>query len=79
MIDSCCIGFGFSPEEVAVEDLWKLREMGYRLNDVADRAEYDRLLKRFHDEEQKTNARNLLYGEDRIPHSTVKPKENKSK
>lgn len=46
-----------------MENLWKLKEMGYRLNDLADRAEYDRLLKRFHEEEQRINLKNLLYGE----------------
>lgn len=45
-----------------MEDLWKLKEMGYRLTDLADRAEYDRLLKRFHEEEQRINLKNLLYG-----------------
>ncbi|MBE0598893.1 MAG: hypothetical protein IH614_16680 [Desulfuromonadales bacterium] len=51
-----------------MEDLWKLREMGYRIDEVADRAEYDRLIKRFHAEEQKENLHNLLYGEGKIPH-----------
>jgi hypothetical protein len=48
---------------MAMEDLWKLREMSYRLNDVADRAEYDRMLKRFRDEEESANRNNLLYGQ----------------
>jgi hypothetical protein len=46
-----------------VEDLWKLREIGYRLNDLADRAEYDRLLRRFREEEEKINRDSLLYGQ----------------
>ena len=46
-----------------MEDLWKLREMGFRLGEMADQAEYDRLIKRFREEEQKTNLKNLLFGE----------------
>jgi hypothetical protein len=46
-----------------MEDLWKLRDMGYRVDDLGDRAEYDRLLRRFHEEEQRNNLRNLLYGD----------------
>ena len=46
-----------------MEDLWKLRDMGYRVDDLGDRAEYDRLLRRFHEEEQRSNLRNLLYGD----------------
>lgn len=46
-----------------MEDLWKMREMRYRVNDLGDRAEYDRLLRRFHEEEQRNNLRNLLYGD----------------
>ena len=57
-----------------MEDLWKLRDMGYRVDDLGDRAEYDRLLRRFHEEEQRTNLRNLLYdgailsGDDKADH-----------
>jgi hypothetical protein len=47
-----------------MEDLWKLREMGLDLDDVADRAEYDRLVKRFREEEQKSNLRNLLFAQN---------------
>ncbi len=46
-----------------MEDLWKLRDMNYRLNNVADRAEYDRLLKRFREQEERENRDNLLYGQ----------------
>lgn len=46
-----------------MEDLWKLKDMGYRLRDLADRAEYDRMLKRFREEEERTNRDNLLYGQ----------------
>jgi hypothetical protein len=57
-----------------MEDLWKLKEMGYRLTDLADRAEYDRLLKRFHEEERQANTANLLYGESCIPPLDIRPK-----
>lgn len=46
-----------------MEDLWKLREMGYQVKDVAERVEYDRLVKSFHEDEERVNLRNLLYGE----------------
>ena len=46
-----------------MEDLWKLRDMGYRLKDVADQAEYDRMLKRFREEEERDNRNNLLFGQ----------------
>ena len=49
-----------------MEDLWKLREMGFRLGELADQAEYDRLVKRFHEEEQKVNLKNLLFGEEHL-------------
>jgi hypothetical protein len=46
-----------------MENLWKLKDLGYGLTDLADRAEYNRLLKRFHEEERQANTANLLYGE----------------
>ncbi len=49
-----------------MEDLWKLRDMEYRLKDLADRAEYDRLVKRFHQDEERDNLKNLLYGQSFI-------------
>lgn len=45
--------------EDAMEDLWKVRG----LCDVADQAEYNRMLKRFRDEEERDNRSNLLYGQ----------------
>ncbi len=54
-----------------MEDLWKVRDLGYRLNDLADKAEYDRLVKRFHEEEINCNARNLLYGQETLPPRTA--------
>lgn len=56
-----------------MEDLWKLKDMGYRLNDLADRAEYDRMLRRFREEEEKTNLANLLY---QTGHAESKPSRN---
>lgn len=49
-----------------MEDLWKLREIGYRLGELGDRAEYDRMVRRFRDEERRSNLRNLLYGDARL-------------
>jgi hypothetical protein len=46
-----------------MEDLWKLRDMSYRLKDVADKAEYDRMLKRFREQEERDNCDRLLYGQ----------------
>jgi hypothetical protein len=48
---------------MAMEDLWKLREMSYRLSEVADLAEYNRMLKRFREEEERDNRNNLLFGQ----------------
>lgn len=36
-------------------------EVGCRRGDLAERAEYDRLVKRFHEEEHQTNLKNLLF------------------
>lgn len=47
--------------EVDMEDLWKLKEMRYRVNDLADRAEYNRFVERFHKEEESGHKKNLLY------------------
>jgi|GEM_PF-2803887 len=49
-----------------MEDLWRLKKMAYRLEDLADKAEYDNMLKRFRGEEEKDNRDRLLYGADRI-------------
>jgi len=46
-----------------MEDLWKLRDMGYRVNDLGDRAEYDQLRRRYREEEERSNLRNLLYSD----------------
>lgn len=57
-----------------MENLWKLRDMGYRVNDLGDRAEYDLLLRRFHHEEQASNMRNLLYGNGTLDGGETKKK-----
>ena len=49
-----------------MENFWKLKEMGYRLDDLTDRAEYDLMVKRFRDEEESANRKNLLYGQQRM-------------
>lgn len=49
-----------------MEDLWRIRDMGYRLNNSGDRAEYDKLRKRFREEEEALNVKNLLYGDSRL-------------
>jgi len=51
---------------MVMEDLWRLKKMAYRLEDLADKAEYDNMLKRFRGEEEKDNRDRLLYGADRI-------------
>jgi hypothetical protein len=55
-----------STKESGMEDLWRIGDMGYRLNNPADRAEYDKLRKRFREEEEALNVRNLLYGDSRL-------------
>ncbi len=53
-----------------MEDLWKVKDMDYRQSSVEDRAEYDRLVRRFHEEEEKANMKNLLYGKVRLRKSS---------
>ena len=49
-----------------MENLWKLKTMGYRLSDLTDQVEYDHMLKRFRDEEERSNLKNLLYDQHSI-------------
>jgi hypothetical protein len=49
-----------------MESFWKLKEMGYRLDDTTEKAEYDLMVKRFRDEEESANRKNLLYGQQKI-------------
>ncbi len=46
-----------------MEDLWRVKRSSVDMEDVADLAEYHRLLDRFNDEEAGKNQRNLLYGD----------------
>lgn len=52
-----------------MEDLWRIREQSYRLTNVSERAEYERLVRRFHEEEVRENMKNLLFGTDRLTSS----------
>lgn len=54
-----------------MEELWKLNKINYRIADIADQAEYEKLLQRYRDEEQ-FNRDHLLYGDDHIEHPTPK-------
>ena len=49
-----------------MEDLWKVSKLDYRIDAVADRAEYDLLVKRFREEEERDHRNRLLYGDDHI-------------
>jgi len=46
-----------------MEDLWKLHTMEYRLTDLAERAEYEKIVRRFHQEEESSHRSQLLYGQ----------------
>jgi len=52
-----------------MEDLWRIREQDYRLTNVSERAEYERLVRRFHEDEERENMKNLLYGTGRFSRS----------
>lgn len=54
-----------------MEDLWKMQKLGYRTNDLADQAEYRRMLERFREEEIKNNLQDLLYNP---PAGDIKPR-----
>lgn len=45
-----------------MEDLWKVRDIGYRWCEWAERAEYARLLRAFREEERKDNSREIFFG-----------------
>jgi len=46
-----------------MEDLWKVKALDWGLPDMADMAEYKRLVKRYHNEEQQENMRHLMFPE----------------
>ena len=45
-----------------MEDLWRVKGSGADMKDLADIVEYRHFLKRFSDEEEQVNRRQLLYG-----------------
>ena len=49
-----------------MEDLWKITKLDYRIASVADRAQYDRLVRSFREEEERYNRDHLLYGNDQL-------------
>jgi len=49
-----------------MEDLWRIRAQDYRLSNTSERAEYERLVRRFHEDEERENIKNLLFGEARL-------------
>ena len=49
-----------------MEDLWKLHTMEYRLTDLAERAEYEKIVRRFHEEEEHSHRSQRLYGQARL-------------
>lgn len=56
-----------------MEDLWKLQELGLGLGEIGERAEYERMVRRFRDEERRSNLRNLLYGDAQLPRAKAEP------
>lgn len=48
-----------------MEDLWRVQNSGIDIDDIADSAEFKRLLDRFREIEEKDHRRNLLYREKR--------------
>jgi hypothetical protein len=58
------IPFSLWRRSLSMEDLWRVHEQDFRLsNRLTERAEYERLVRRFHQEEERENAKNLLYGD----------------
>lgn len=55
-----------------MEDLWRIREVNYRIDRMADRAQYNRLVKRYHEEEEQANRDRLLYGHDTLDSDQTK-------
>jgi hypothetical protein len=49
-----------------MEDLWKITKLDYRIASVSDRAQYDRLVRSFREEEERYNRDHLLYGDDHL-------------
>jgi len=49
-----------------MEELWRLSRMDYRITDIVDRAEYDKMVRRYREEEERFNSDHLLYGDDHL-------------
>lgn len=49
-----------------MEDLWKVSKLDYRIGAVAERAEYERMVRRFREEEERDNRNRLLYGDEHL-------------
>jgi hypothetical protein len=49
-----------------MEDLWRIRSAVVDLDDLADEATYQRLLKGFRREEEEGHRRRLLFGDDHL-------------
>lgn len=47
-----------------MEDLWRIHEQDYRLSGISEKAEYERLVRRFHEDEERENTKNLLFGSE---------------
>lgn len=60
-----------------MEDLWKISDIRHRLSDTAERAEYQRLVRRFREEEQTSRQKDLLF--DQIPLHAKRQPENTGK
>jgi len=55
-----------------MEDLWKVKALDWGLPDMADAAEYQRLVNRYHKEEQQENMRHLMFPEGEKNESPAK-------
>lgn len=49
-----------------MSDLWKIREHVERQSHFSEQAERERLVRRFNQDEEQQNMKNLLYGTDRL-------------
>jgi len=54
------------PGDFFMEDLWKITKLDYRTASVSDRAQYDRLVRSFREEEERYNRDHLLFGNDQL-------------
>lgn len=55
-----------------MEDLWRIRSAVLDLDDLADEATYQRLLKGFRREEEEGHRRRLLFGDDHLERDAEK-------